>query len=167
MINRSFFHYFYNMNKAFPVILVAAAGILYFILEGKKFATGLTAKIKGVKFNNKASLYAGYMKIYLDGIISLNNPSQLQGQIQSIKVYAIYKDKIIGELNSFVTTPIQPGGTSDLPVQFYVNTLALVPSIADIIKVIGKGISQSLIIKGSINTNIGEVLINETITFTI
>jgi len=155
------------MNKAFPVILVAAAGLLYFMNQGKKFATGLTAKIKGVKFNNKASLAAGYLKIYLDGMISLNNPSQLQGKIESVKVYAIYKDKIIGELNSYVSTNINPGAVSDLPVQFSVNTLALVPSIADIIKVIGKGISQSLIIKGSINTNIGEVVINETITFTI
>lgn len=154
------------MRKAIPIIILGAAG-LYFYSQFKQFASGMAAKIGGVKFNLKESQKSLFTKIVLDVNINVSNPSRVQGIIQGAKIDALLGNRIVAVVNQTGNIPVAPSTTTTIPVQVAINTLAIVPAISNLIAIIGKGIAQTLIIKGELKTNFGVVSINEKISFTV
>lgn len=148
-------------------MLAAGAAAIYFISQGSTFAKELKVSIKSVKFNLSESQRSLFSRLYLDIVLSMSNPSRVQGSIDSIDVAMIYKGKMIGRATSSTKFSVNPQSSTTIPLLVYVNTLQLVPSISDLLKLIGKGVEQSVSIVGTIKTNLGNINIDESVKFKI
>jgi len=148
-------------------MLAAGAAAIYFISQGGIFADQLKVKIQSVKFNLSESQRTLFSRLYLNIVLSMSNPSRVQGSIESIDVAMIYKGKMIGRATSGSKFNVNAQSTTLIPLLVFVNTLQLVPSISDLLKLIGKGVEQSVSVVGTIKTNLGIINIDESVKFKI
>lgn len=125
-------------------------------------------KIDSVSFNKALTQQAGFLKLFINLNLSINNQSDLQGDIKGGNIYVYVKDKLLATVSNFnkVGIPARNSVRVSLPVG--INTLSIVPTVTDIIKIIsaGKG-SITINIKGDILTSFGTVNINEVKTVSL
>tara|TARA_R110000868_G_scaffold167670_1_gene402046 strand:- start:1276 stop:1740 length:465 start_codon:yes stop_codon:yes gene_type:complete len=154
------------MGKILPFGFLAVAAY-YLITNIKSFAGGLKAKIGKISFNNDASQKNYYQSLVVNLQLVITNVSNLQGKIKGGNIDFILDDKIVGSINKIGEVIIQAKNDTIIPLQLNLNTLSLFPSIADLIRVIGKGGAVKLNVKGKIITSFGDVIINEQKLFVV
>ncbi|NDH06950.1 hypothetical protein EBX93_13705 [bacterium] len=76
-------------------------------------------------------------------------------------------DRVVGTVSDIGSMLIQAAADTTVPVRVALNTLAIVPTINDLIVLVGSGGSQTVTIKGSVFTSFGELVVNEKMSFKI
>jgi hypothetical protein len=148
--------------------LAAAAGLIYYFKDQiRDFGRSLSVKIGKISFNRQASAAAAYLKIFFNVNLVVNNSSQLQGILKGGKLNLIVKDKVIATVDKIGSVTISGGQSITIPISVGVNTFSLVPTISDLLKVIGTGAAVTVRAVGVINTNYGDININEIHTVNI
>jgi len=148
--------------------LAAAGALLYYFKDQiKDFGRSLSVKIGKISFNKSATAQAAYIKLFFTVNFLVNNSSKIQGILKGGKINLIVKDKIVGTVDQIGAVSIAAGQTITIPVNVGVNTFSLVPTISDLIKVIGTGAAVTVRAVGVIQTNYGDININESHTVTL
>lgn len=152
------------MKKLIPLILIGGAAA-YFLSQFKQFGRSLAVRIGTIKFNKAETARSLWMKIFADVNLILVNDSKVQGILQGGKIDVISNGKLIGTVDRINQVSIQAAGSTTIPILIGINTLSIFPAISDLIALIGKNQSIKLQFKGFLNTNFGEVNIDESVSF--
>lgn len=154
------------MKKLIPLVIIGA-GLAYFYNQFNVFRTNLQVQFGTISFNLKETQRNLFAKIILNLNLIIKNPSRITGKITGGKLDVIVNGKIVGSVLNIGGTTINAGVDTIAPLQIAINTLAIFPTVSDLIKMVGKGGSQTLQVTGNLLTSFGEIKINEKINFTI
>ncbi len=148
-----------------PAILIGAG--LYFMNHFKDLKNKISAKIAKISFNKSESQASGFLKLVFNALIQVSNDSALQATVKGGSLNFIVNGKIVGAVTEVGKVFIEAGKFSLLPVTVKVNTLSILPSLNDIYQLINRNNSIVAEIRGVVNTNLGDIEINEKRTVTI
>jgi hypothetical protein len=154
------------MKKLLPFLLIGGAAA-YLFTQFKQFTTGLTVRIGAIRFNLKETQRSGFLKLMIDVNLLLKNASRIQGRVNGGRLDVLIGNRVVGSVENIGSMSIQAAADTTVPVRVGLNSLAIVPTISDLIKLVGSGGSQTVQIKGSIFTTFGELSVNENITFNL
>lgn len=149
------------MRKWLPFILIGGAAA-YFANQMNLFKSGLAVRLGKISVNLPETRRALFSKLFLDVNVVIRNAANVQGRITGGKIDVMVNGKIVGSIGNIGATTIQAATETTVPLQVGINTVAIVPTIADLIKVLGKGLTQTVTITGNLITSLGTVTINET-----
>ena len=155
-----------NMKKLFPFLLIGGAAA-YFLTQFRQFQQGLTVRLGTIKFNLQETQRAGFLRLIVDVSLILKNSSRLQGKVTGGRLDVLVGDRVVGTVSDIGSMLIQAAADTTVPVRVALNTLAIVPTINDLIVLVGSGGSQTVTIKGSVFTSFGELVVNEKMSFKI
>lgn len=154
------------MKKIFPLLLIGGAAA-YLFTQFKKFTTGLTVRIGTIRFNLQETQRSGFLKLIIDVNLLLKNASRIQGRVNGGRLDVLIGNRVVGSVENIGSMSIQAAADTTVPVRVALNSLSIVPTISDLIKLIGGGGSQTVQIKGTIFTSFGELNVDEKITFNL
>jgi hypothetical protein len=154
------------MKKILPLLLIGAAGFFVYN-QYQTFKTALKVRIGKVAFNLKETQRTLFTKIIIDLNLIVTNGSKLAGMVTGGKIDVYLQDKLIGTVSNIGAIRIEAAADTTIPVQVGIATLSLVNSISDLIKTVGKGLTQTVNVRGNILTSFGTLTINEKVTFKI
>ena len=154
------------MKKLFPLLLIGGAAA-YFLTQFRQFSSGLAVRIGTIKFNQQETQRAGFLRLIVDVNLIIKNSSRLQGKVTGGRLDVLVGDRVVGSISDIASMLIQAAADTTVPVRVALNTLSIVPTINDLIMLIGSGGSQTVIIRGNIFTSFGELVVNEKMSFKI
>ena len=154
------------MKKIFPLLLIGGAAA-YFLTQFRQFSSGLAVRIGTIKFNQQETQRAGFLRLIVDVNLIIKNSSRLQGKVTGGRLDVLVGDRVVGSISDIASMLIQAAADTTVPVRVALNTLSIVPTINDLIMLIGSGGSQTVTIRGNIFTSFGELVVNEKMSFKI
>lgn len=155
-----------NMKKLFPFILIGGAAA-YFLTQFRQFQSGLNVRLGTIKFNLKETQRAGFLRLIVDVNLILKNSSRLQGKVNGGRLDFLVGDRVVGTVSDIGSMLIQAAADTTVPVRVALNTLAIVPTINDLIILVGSGGTQTVTVRGNVFTSFGELTVNEKMDFRI
>ena len=154
------------MKKLFPLLLIGGAAA-YFLTQFRQFSSGLAVRIGTIKFNQQETQRAGFLRLIVDVNLIIKNSSRLQGKVTGGRLDVLVGDRVVGSISDIASMLIQAAADTTVPVRVALNTLSIVPTINDLIILVGTGGSQTVTIRGNIFTSFGELVVNEKMSFKI
>jgi hypothetical protein len=154
------------MRKLLPFLALAGAAA-YFYSQFNMFKAGLKARLGVIKFNLNETRQSGFMRIVLDVQLIISNPSKVQGKITGGSLDIMLQDKLVANISQFGNFFINAGTDTTIILKVALPTLSVVDSIATLIRNLGTGLTQTVNIKGVINTNLGTLDISEQFKFNL
>ena len=154
------------MRKLLPFLALAGAAA-YFYTQFNTFKAGLKARLGVIKFNLNDTKQSGFMRICLDVQLIISNPSKVQGKITGGSIDVLLQDKLVANISNLGNFFINAGTDTTVVLKVQLPTLSVVDSIATLIRNLGTGLSQTVNIRGAINTNLGTLNIAEQFKFNL
>ena len=156
-----------DAKKTIPVLLIGGAAAYYFYNKIRGGLNTLSFKIGKVTFNRAATAASGYLKIVLNIGAEVNNPGDIQATIKGGDIQIIANNKIVANVDNIGSTVITAKTKKIVFITVGVNTLSVVPTISDVINLVGKGAPINILVRGTVKTNLGDIKINESRTVTL
>ncbi len=154
------------MKILIPVAVIAA-GLYYFKDQLANFGRSLSVKLGKITFDKSKSQGAAFLRLYFNVNFIVSNPSKVQGTVKGAKLNLIVNKKVIASIDNTSNIIINAGSTMTFPVSVIINPLVLVPTIADLLKILGSGTAVNICVVGTMVTNYGNVNVNECQTVTL
>ena len=148
------------MNILIPAAIIAA-GVYYFKDQLANFGRSLSVKLGKINFDKSKSRSAAFLRLYFNVNFIVSNTSNVQGVVKGARVNLLINKKIVSSVDNTANVSINAGSTMTFPVSVVINPLVLVPTIADLLKILGSGTSVNICVVGTVVTNYGNVNINE------
>lgn len=141
------------MNQGLKFILGAAgAGLLYTFLNRKKAALeNIVVKNIDVAIDLNKTQNAGYLKLFYNLKLMLQNTAKASVQIKSIEATFSLNGIEFADINQIINLSINPQSSKEIVLNASVNTGNVIASILDIISE-GKA---TISVKGSLMTDLG------------
>ena len=154
------------MNILIPAAIIAA-GVYYFKDQLANFGRSLSVKLGKINFDKSKSRSAAFLRLYFNVNFIVSNTSNVQGVVKGARVNLLINKKIVAYVDNTSNIIINAGSTMTFPVSVIINPLVLVPTIADLLKILGSGTSVNVCVVGTVVTNYGNVNVNECQTVTL
>lgn len=141
------------MNQGLKFVLGAAgAGLLYTFLNRKKAALeNIVVKNIDVAIDLNKTQNAGYLKLFYNLKLMLQNTAKASVQIKSIEATFSLNGIEFADINQIINLSINPQSSKEIVLNPSVNTGNVIASILDIISE-GKA---TISVKGSLMTDLG------------
>lgn len=141
----------------------ALALVAYYFTSLKKTVTNLNVSIFGIKYNSERTVNSGFIKVWFDLKLKVNNPTQRSVTVNEVLLDFYINGKKAGEVRSFQKLQINPVTDSILVVPTHFNTLIIFPLISIFLAAIKNNKPIFINVKGTVNVEGNIIKLNESI----
>lgn len=145
-----------------PLILAGIAAAAYiFYRNFKNFSQTYTATLGKIRFNKAETQRNAFLKAVFNVDLLVNNPSNLSGSIQAVKLNITMNNKLLATVNQTMKISLPANNQTLVPINVGISTLNIFGNITEAIQSITNKRPLQFEISGAVLTNYGTINIQE------